>query len=75
MSPEVLGGETGHSVEVDWWSLGCIFYELAAGIPPFHADTPEDVFENVLNWKTTLPLALNDARHLMSDEFVDFILQ
>jgi serine/threonine-protein kinase RIM15 len=31
------------------WALGVITYEFLYGIPPFHADTPEKVFENILS--------------------------
>lgn len=31
------------------WALGVITYEFLYGIPPFHADTPERVFENILS--------------------------
>jgi serine/threonine protein kinase len=50
MSPEVLTQE-GYGEEVDWWSLGVIFFEMILGIPPFGGDTPEEVFE-VRNRKT-----------------------
>jgi serine/threonine protein kinase len=50
MSPEVLTQE-GYGEEVDWWSLGVIFFEMILGIPPFGGDTPEEVFE-VRNCKT-----------------------
>lgn len=35
MSPEIVRGE-GYSFGSDVWSLGCAFYEVAAGFPPFH---------------------------------------
>lgn len=31
------------------WALGVIAYEFLYGIPPFHADAPEKVFENILS--------------------------
>lgn len=31
------------------WALGIITYEFLYGIPPFHAETPEKVFENILS--------------------------
>lgn len=33
----------GYSEEVDWWSLGCVFFEVTLGLPPFTGDSPEEV--------------------------------
>ncbi|KAF2070224.1 hypothetical protein CYY_008458 [Polysphondylium violaceum] len=54
MAPEVLEAVTGYGDEVDWWSLGCMFYEFIFGVPPFDGDSPEEVMETVLKWKTML---------------------
>ncbi|KAJ1943733.1 rim15, signal transduction response regulator, partial [Kickxella alabastrina] len=48
IAPEsILGLDSGKSV--DWWALGVICYEFLFGIPPFHDDTPEMVFRNILS--------------------------
>ncbi|KAJ2455015.1 rim15, signal transduction response regulator [Coemansia sp. RSA 2336] len=48
IAPEsILGLESGESV--DWWALGVICYEFLFGIPPFHDETPEKVFQNILS--------------------------
>ena len=39
LAPEVLNNRTGHSYEVDVWSLGVVLYALIVGKPPF--ETPE----------------------------------
>ena len=39
LAPEVLNNRTGHSYEVDVWSLGVVLYALVVGKPPF--ETPE----------------------------------
>ncbi|KAI8354074.1 hypothetical protein BD560DRAFT_357528 [Blakeslea trispora] len=53
LAPESILG-TGQDVMVDWWALGVICYEFLYGYPPFHAETPDKVFENILsrniNW-------------------------
>ncbi|OMJ25022.1 Serine/threonine-protein kinase ppk18 [Smittium culicis] len=48
LAPEsILGTQFGEAV--DWWALGAMCYEFLFGIPPFHDDTPEKVFENILS--------------------------
>ncbi|OAD76575.1 hypothetical protein PHYBLDRAFT_19092, partial [Phycomyces blakesleeanus NRRL 1555(-)] len=48
LAPESILG-TGQDSMVDWWALGVICYEFLYGYPPFHADTPDKVFENILS--------------------------
>jgi serine/threonine protein kinase len=72
MAPEVVaqrrsnGHGIGYSVEVDWWSLGCIFFEMVVGYSPFAAASPEEVFANVENWKFVLPEVFDEACSIMS---------
>jgi serine/threonine-protein kinase RIM15 len=54
LAPETISG-TGQDETSDWWSLGCILFEFLYGYPPFHADTPEQVFENILARKIDWP--------------------
>ncbi|KAF9464404.1 hypothetical protein BDZ94DRAFT_489757 [Collybia nuda] len=49
LAPETILGLRGDDAAVDWWALGVITYEFMYGIPPFHAETPEKVFENILS--------------------------
>ncbi len=42
---------------VDWWSMGIILYEFLTSIPPFNGNTPEDLFENVINGEILWPEA------------------
>ncbi|PVV02178.1 hypothetical protein BB560_003380, partial [Smittium megazygosporum] len=47
IAPEsILGSQVGEAV--DWWALGIMCYEFLFGIPPFHADSPDEVFDNIL---------------------------
>ena len=54
LAPETING-VGQDETSDWWSLGCILFEFLYGYPPFHADTPEKVFENILARKIGWP--------------------
>ncbi|KAG0749168.1 hypothetical protein G6F23_001286 [Rhizopus arrhizus] len=48
LAPESILGTRQDSM-VDWWALGVICYEFLYGYPPFHAETPDKVFENILS--------------------------
>ncbi|KIY67931.1 hypothetical protein CYLTODRAFT_490178 [Cylindrobasidium torrendii FP15055 ss-10] len=61
LAPETILGLRGDDAAVDWWALGVITYEFLYGIPPFHADSPEKVFENILSGQIE-----------WHDEWVDF---
>ncbi|KAK3366882.1 hypothetical protein B0T24DRAFT_370913 [Lasiosphaeria ovina] len=47
LAPETIRGEPQDETS-DWWSVGCIMYEFLYGFPPFHANSAEQVFENIL---------------------------
>ncbi|XP_009408996.2 probable serine/threonine protein kinase IREH1 [Musa acuminata AAA Group] len=54
LAPEILLG-TGHGASADWWSVGVILFELIVGIPPFNAEHPQKIFDNILNRKIPWP--------------------
>lgn len=54
LAPETISG-VGQDEISDWWSLGCILFECLYGYPPFHAGTPEEVFQNILARKIDWP--------------------
>ncbi|KAJ7684022.1 hypothetical protein B0H17DRAFT_1073288 [Mycena rosella] len=74
LAPETILGLRGDDAAVDWWALGVITYEFLYGIPPFHAETPEKVFENILSghiewhdeWVDFSPEARDFMRSLMT---------
>lgn len=47
LAPETING-LGQDETADWWSLGCILFECLYGYPPFHAENPDKVFQNIL---------------------------
>ncbi|KAG4303206.1 hypothetical protein PCK1_000544 [Pneumocystis canis] len=85
LSPETINGkdedDTGDWVIViplftfnltkEQWSLGCILFEFLYGYPPFHGNTSEEVFENILSRKIDWPetddiIVSEDAKDLMN---------
>jgi serine/threonine protein kinase len=47
-APELIASE-GHTVAVDWWTLGILIYELMGGNPPFESESPLKTYEKVMN--------------------------
>lgn len=47
IAPEVLEGKTGHSYEVDVWSLGVIIYTLIIGKPPFETTDVKETYARI----------------------------
>ena len=49
IAPEVFE-KGGYGQEVDWWSVGIIFYEMLVGYPPFFSDTPNETCQKIRNF-------------------------
>ena len=47
IAPEVLEGRSGHSYEVDIWSLGVIIYTLIIGKPPFETNDVKATYRRI----------------------------
>uniref|UniRef100_A0A673H7Z4 cAMP-dependent protein kinase catalytic subunit alpha-like n=1 Tax=Sinocyclocheilus rhinocerous TaxID=307959 RepID=A0A673H7Z4_9TELE len=54
LAPEIIlskGYNKGYNKAVDWWALGVLIYEMAAGYPPFFADQPIQIYEKIVSGK------------------------
>ncbi|KAL9170044.1 hypothetical protein ABFS82_04G118100 [Erythranthe guttata] len=72
LAPEILLG-TGHGFTADWWSVGVILFELIVGIPPFNAEHPQKIFDNILNRKIPWP-SVPDEMSLEAHDLIDRLL-
>lgn len=72
LAPETING-SGQDDMVDWWSLGVVLFEFLYGYPPFHASTPDAVFENILNRKIDWPSAAEEIELGISDHAKDLV--
>ena len=70
LAPETING-LGQDEMSDWWSVGCILFECLYGRPPFNADTPEEVFHNILSRK--IQWATEDEDFEVSEEARDLM--
>ena len=48
----------GYNKAVDWWALGVLVYEMAAGYPPFFADQPIQIYEKIVSGKVSFILPI-----------------
>ena len=55
VAPEVLI-KKGYGPEVDWWSVGVIFFEMLVGYAPFCSKETSEVCYKILNWKKYLKI-------------------
>jgi serine/threonine protein kinase len=46
LAPEIVMS-VGHTMAVDWWSLGILLYELTIGIPPFYSQNVNEMYRKI----------------------------
>lgn len=67
MAPEVLKGES-YNYMVDWWSLGCVAFDMLTGSPPFTGNNNKKIMDKIIQSKKFLkfPYYLsNDAKEFL----------
>ncbi|ODV63700.1 kinase-like protein, partial [Ascoidea rubescens DSM 1968] len=67
MAPEILMGKP-YDNSVDYWSLGCVVYDLLTGSPPFLGNNNKKIIDKVIkSKKIKYPFYLSlDAKDLLS---------
>lgn len=54
LAPEIIENK-GYNKAVDWWAVGVLIYEMAAGYPPFFADDPMQMYQKIIAGKVRFP--------------------
>jgi protein kinase A len=54
LAPEIILSR-GYNKAVDWWALGVLIYEMAAGYPPFFAENPIQIYEKIVSGHLRFP--------------------
>ncbi len=73
IAPEILDGKTGHSYEVDIWSLGVIIYTLIIGKPPFETQDVKTTYKRIKMNSYTFPerAVISDAGKALITEILN----
>ena len=65
IAPEILSSK-GHDKGVDWWTFGVLLYEFLEGIDPFAADSPSQIYKNILDHRLKFSSGINsEAKSLI----------
>jgi polo-like kinase 1 len=72
IAPEILEKKSGHSYEVDVWSLGVVTYTLMFGKPPFETSDVKLTYKKIKMNNYTFPE--NVKMHVFSRKFITSLL-
>ena len=65
LPPEMLLGQE-HSRSVDFYTLGCLMYEMIVGFPPFHSVDKKNLYKRIIKGNIRFPTAVDKtAKKLM----------
>lgn len=71
LAPEMLK-KKGHGKAVDWYLLGVLFYEMLVGVPPYFANTQEEIFTNIEKAPLKIPSHLSNEAKLLLRQVREF---
>jgi polo-like kinase 1 len=66
IAPEILEGKTGHSFEVDIWSMGVVIYTMLIGKPPFETNDVKTTYRKIRMNSYTFPENVNISNEAKS---------
>eukprot|EP00796_Vickermania_ingenoplastis_P005732 gene5732-4093_t len=79
IAPEVLRSShqgDGYGLEVDWWSLGVVFFTLLTGLFPFFKDTTRETTNEILHGVVRFPHEMRGGKNLnLSKEAQNLVLR
>ena len=48
-------------MEVDWWTIGTLLYEMLTGLPPFYDENVQEMYQKILFQPLTFPPEVSAA--------------
>ena len=55
----------GYGCPADFWSFGCLAYEMMIGHPPFQDQNGKELDRKILNEKVSMPAYLTSPSHAL----------
>lgn len=61
LAPEIISGK-GHNKMVDYWTFGCLIYEMLMGFPPFQTSgkSQKQLFDTIVKGSFKLPTRMDE---------------
>lgn len=69
IAPEVFG-QAGYGMEVDWWSVGVILFEMLVGYPPFFSENPADTCQKIVKWTKYFSIPVDANLSMEADSLI-----
>ena len=69
IAPEIILRQ-GHGHAVDWWSLGCIIYEMLVGLPPFYVEDRREIYKRIVQNRFSMPPGINPTAADLIDKLL-----
>ena len=73
LAPELVLG-TGHDASADWWSVGVLAFEMLCGYTPFHADSLQAVYDNIVDRRIHWPQQRSSRLSADAVDLIDRLL-
>ncbi|CAI2367461.1 unnamed protein product [Moneuplotes crassus] len=70
LAPEVLKNKP-YGRAADWWSFGCIVYEMLEGLPPFYSQNRDQMFKNICNHEADFPEDMNPQAQDLIERLIE----
>lgn len=70
LAPEVLKGK-GYGKEVDWWSYGCLVYEMLAGLPPFYSTDIQEMYRKITYDQLKFPPTIGENARNFLEQLIE----
>ena len=70
LAPEVLLNKS-YGRAADWWSFGCIVYEMLVGMPPFYCENRDIMFKNIWNHEPDFPSNMSEE----AQDLIELLLE